>query len=162
MKRLWLRQIADMRALIAQLAPDLDITQDLGLGMMLWMTQFFPDEGWARTQKARCLKTLDQMWIEDGYFCRELRVRYVKYAFTNYGVSVGLQAVNAMPERIRSLNAIFRDLPLRRRVRSRCYHPCHGLQFAFPWLSRGRLPSFTADLRDLMIPSNGLELLIGD
>ena len=96
-----------MRALIGQLAPDLDITQDLGLGMMLWMTQFFPDEGWARAQKARCLKTLDQMWIEDGYFCRELRVRYVKYAFTNYGVSVGLQAVNAMPERIRSVNAFF-------------------------------------------------------
>jgi hypothetical protein len=100
-------QIADMRTLIEQLAPDLDITQDLGLGTMLWMSQFFPDEGWARTQTVRCLTTLDQMWVEDGYFCREPRARYVKYAFTNYGVSVGLQAVNAMPERIRSLNAFF-------------------------------------------------------
>ena len=100
-------EIGDMRALIAQLAPDLEITQDLGLGMMLWMTQFFPQEDWARTQRARCLETLDQMWLEEGYFCREPRARHLKYAFTNYGVSVGLQAVNAMPARIRRLNAFF-------------------------------------------------------
>ena len=53
------------------------------------------------------MKTLDQMWIEDGYFCREPYARSVKYAFTNYGVSVGLQAVNAMSERIRVLNGFF-------------------------------------------------------
>ena len=100
-------QIADMRTLIEQLAPDLDITQDLGLGMMLWMTHFFPEEDWAKTQKVRCLKTLDQMWIKDGYFCREPRAHHVKYAFTNYGVSVGLQAVNAMSERVVSLNTFF-------------------------------------------------------
>ena len=65
------REIADMRRLIDLSAPDLQITQDLGLGMMLWMSQFFPDEGWARAQKARCLDMLDRMWLEDGYFCRE-------------------------------------------------------------------------------------------
>ena len=32
--------------LIERTAPQLVITQDLGLGM-LWMTQFFPEEGWA-------------------------------------------------------------------------------------------------------------------
>jgi hypothetical protein len=31
----------------------------------------------------------------------------VKFAFTNYGVSVGLQAVNAMPERVSRVNAFF-------------------------------------------------------
>ena len=31
----------------------------------------------------------------------------VKFAFTNYGVSVGLQAVTAMPERVLRLNAFF-------------------------------------------------------
>ena len=101
------REIADMRRLIDRSAPDLHITQDLGLGMMLWMSQFFPDEGWARTQQARCLGMLDRMWVEDGYFCREPGLHRVKFAFTNYGVSVGLQAVNAMPERIRRLNAFF-------------------------------------------------------
>lgn len=101
------REIADMRVLVDRSASDLLITQDLGIGMMLWMTQFFPDEGWAGTQKARCLGTLDQMWVDEGYFCRELEVHKVKFAFTNYGVSVGLQAVNAMPERVRRLNAFF-------------------------------------------------------
>ena len=101
------REIADMRRLINRSAPDFQITQDLGLGMMLWMSQFFPDEGWARAQQARCLDMLDRMWVEDGYFCREPGLHQVKFAFTNYGVSVGLQAVNAMPERIRRLNAFF-------------------------------------------------------
>ncbi len=101
------REIADMRRLIDQSAPDLQITQDVGLGMMLWMSQFFPDEAWARAQKLRCLRMLDRMWVTDGYFCREPGLQQVKFAFTNYGVSVGLQAVDAMPERIRRLNAFF-------------------------------------------------------
>jgi len=101
------REIADMRRLINRSAADLQITQDLGIGMMLWMSQFFPEEGWARVQKARCLDTIDRMWVEDGYFCREPGFQQVKFAFTNYGVSVGLQAVNAMSERIRRLNAFF-------------------------------------------------------
>jgi hypothetical protein len=101
------REIAEMRLLIEQSSPDLVITQDLGLGMMLWMAQFFPDEEWARTQKARCLGMLDRMWVEAGYFCREPGAHQVKFAFTNYGVSVGLQAMNAMPERIQRLHAFF-------------------------------------------------------
>jgi hypothetical protein len=101
------REIVDMRTLIDRSAPDLVITQDLGLGMMLWLTQFFPEESWAKTQNARCLSMLDRMWVEVGYFCREPGIRGVKFAFTNYGVSVGLQAVNAMPERVRRLNAFF-------------------------------------------------------
>ena len=100
-------EIADMHLLIEQLAPDLQITQDLGLGMMLWMTQFFPEEDWAVTQNTRCIEMLDRMWIDKGYFCREPGAPDVKFAFTNYGVSVGLQAVNAMPQRIQKLNAYF-------------------------------------------------------
>jgi hypothetical protein len=101
------RQIADMRRLIEQASPALLISQDLGLGMMLWMTHFFPDEHWAMTQRSRALAMLERMWVEDGYFCREPDQRRVKFAFTNYGVSVGLQAVEAMPERVSRLNAFF-------------------------------------------------------
>jgi hypothetical protein len=100
-------EVADMRQLIEQSAPDLHITQDLGLGMMLWMTHFFPAEPWARVQRSRCLGMLDQMWIEAGYFCREPSLPHVKFAFTNYGVSVGLQAVGARPERVQQLNVFF-------------------------------------------------------
>ena len=100
-------EIRDMRLLIERSAPYLQITQDLGIGMMLWMTQFFPTEDWARIQKTSCLPVLDRMWVEDGYFCREPGAHTIKFAFTNYGVSVGLQAVNAMPQRIRRLHAYF-------------------------------------------------------
>lgn len=100
-------QIADMQQLIAHSSQSLLITQDLGIGMMLWMTQFFPTEHWAITQRARGLAILDRMWVDDGYFCREPELRDVKFAFTNYGVSIGLQAVKAMPERVRKLNAFF-------------------------------------------------------
>lgn len=100
-------EIAEMEELISAVAGDLVISQDLGLGMMLWMTQFFPDEPWAQIQRSRSLAMLDRMWIEDGYFCREPYLPHVRIAFANYGVSVGLQAVNAMPARVTRLNDYF-------------------------------------------------------
>lgn len=101
------REIADMRLLMDRSAPGLLITQDLGIGMMLWLTHAFPEEDWARTQRVRCLATLDRMWVDEGYFCREPGLSQVKFAFTNYGVAVGLQAVDAMPERVQRLKAFF-------------------------------------------------------
>ena len=101
------REIADMRALIDATAMGLRITQDLGLGMMLWLTHFFPAEPWAVAQRRYSLAMLDQMWREDGYFCREPDLAYVKFAFTNYGVSIGLQSVQAMTERVMRLNSFF-------------------------------------------------------
>lgn len=100
-------EIAEMKTLIDLSAPELRITQDLGLGMMLWMTHSFPNEEWAVLQRRRCLGQLDAMWQEGGYFCREPKFPEVKFAFTNYGVSIGLQAVAAMPERVRRLNRYF-------------------------------------------------------
>jgi hypothetical protein len=100
-------EIADMKALIERSAPHLHITQDLGLGMMLWMTHLFPGEEWADIQRRRCLRQLDAMWQQDGYFCREPELPDVKFAFTNYGVAIGLQAVAEMPERVQRLNEFF-------------------------------------------------------
>ena len=100
-------EIADMRALIQGPTSDLAITQDLGLGMMLWMTHFFPDENWAVTHRRRSLRVLDRMWQSEGYFSREPHYPKMKFAFTNYGVSVGLQSVGAMPDRVDDLNRYF-------------------------------------------------------
>jgi hypothetical protein len=50
---------------------------------------------------------LERMWNEDGYFCREPTLPRTRFAFTNYGVSVGLQAVGASPERVDRLNSYF-------------------------------------------------------
>ena len=100
-------EIAEMRAFMEATAASLTITQDLGLGMMLWLTHFFSGEDWAVAQRRRSLSVLDRMWRDDGYFCREPDLPYVKFAFTNYGVSVGLQAVEAMTDRVPRLNSFF-------------------------------------------------------
>jgi hypothetical protein len=101
-------EIAEMRQLVEQSYPRLHVTQDLGLGMLLWMAHFFPDEPWAATLRERSLATLDAMWIDPpGYFCREPATPRTKFAFTNYGVSIGLQAVGAMTQRVERLNRFF-------------------------------------------------------
>ena len=64
-------EIAEMRDLMERDWRTLDIDQDLGLGMMLWLAHFFPDEPWAKAQTKRAFATLDTMWIDPpGYFCR--------------------------------------------------------------------------------------------
>jgi hypothetical protein len=101
-------EIREMRVLVERLYRDLDVTQDLGLGMILWLSHFFPGATWARVLRERALATLDRMWIEPpGYFCRQPGRRDVKFAFTNYGVAIGLQAVAAQLERVRALQRFF-------------------------------------------------------
>ena len=101
-------EIGDMESLVEASYPDLTVTQDLGLGMMLWQAHFQPERRWARLQRERSLAVLDRMWVNPpGYFCREPGARTVRFAFTNYGVAVGLQAAGAWPERVARLNRYF-------------------------------------------------------
>jgi hypothetical protein len=101
-------EIGDMESLVEATYPDLTVTQDLGLGMMLWQAHFQPERRWARLQRERSLALLERMWVDPpGYFCREPGARTVRFAFTNYGVAVGLQAVGAWPERVARLNGYF-------------------------------------------------------
>lgn len=101
-------EIREMQELVEQAYPNLHVTQDLGLGMLLWMGHFFPEEQWADTLTERSLRTLDRMWVDPpGYFCRDPSLRNVKFAFTNYGVSIGLQAAGRSAERVERLNAFF-------------------------------------------------------
>jgi len=101
-------EISQMHELVEQSYPRLHVTQDLGLGMLLWMSHFFPSEPWAMSIRQRSLVTLDSMWIDPpGYFCREPSLPHVKFAFTNHGVSVGLQAVGTQQGRVARLNRYF-------------------------------------------------------
>jgi hypothetical protein len=101
-------EIRQMKTIIDRSYENLLIIQDLGIGMMLWMTRFFPAEEWARIHRERSLAILDRMWIDPpGYFCRELGAPSVKFAFTNFGVSLGLQAVDAWSGRVARLNSFF-------------------------------------------------------
>jgi hypothetical protein len=101
-------EIDEMRELVNRDYERLSIDQDLGLGMMLWLAHFFPDEPWAQVHIARSLAMLDRMWIDPpGYFCRAPWLPDVTFAFTNYGISVGLQAVQRHPDRVDRINKFF-------------------------------------------------------
>jgi hypothetical protein len=102
------REIDEMHELVERSYRTLRITQDLGLGMMLWLSHFFPRETWAVVQRERALATLESMWVDPpGYFCREPGLVHVKFAFTNYGVSLGLQSVGAALDRVDRLHGFF-------------------------------------------------------
>jgi hypothetical protein len=102
-------EISELKELVERSYQTLEIQQDLGLGMMLWFTLFLPAEPWAMVQRQRSLAMLDKMSIDPpGYFCRYPNLPQVKFAFTNYGVSLGLQAAGEDPERVEKLNAFFR------------------------------------------------------
>lgn len=101
-------EIADMKLLIEQQYRTLDVDQDLGLGMMLWLAHFFPEEDWARHQTLRSIEALDLLWNEPpGYFARASYAPNMRIAFANYGVSIGLQAADVWPQRVEKLNRYF-------------------------------------------------------
>lgn len=101
-------EISDMRNLIDQQYRTLDVDQDLGLGMMLWLAHFFPEDDWARHQTIRSLESLDQLWNDPpGFFSRASYARNVRIAFANYGVSIGLQSAAVWPDRVERLNDYF-------------------------------------------------------
>lgn len=101
-------EIREMQQLISATHASLFIDQDLGLGMMLWLCHFFPDERWAMIQGKRSLLHLRQLWVEPpGYFCRQTGWHDMKFAFTNYGIALGLQAVDQWPQRVDALHAFF-------------------------------------------------------
>jgi hypothetical protein len=103
-------EIAEMRALIEQTWRTLEIEQDLGLGMMLWLAHFFPNDPWAKAQTTQALRTLDAMWVDPpGYFSRAPWLRDTKFAFTNFGISLGLQSTGQWSDRIHLLNAFFEN-----------------------------------------------------
>lgn len=104
------REIGQMRDLIDRQWGGLRVDQDLGLGMLLWLAHWFrddPGEPWADVLTRSSLETLDSMWQPDlrvgedggkgGYVARFPYEPQVRFAFTNYGVSLGLQAAGTPP-----------------------------------------------------------------
>ncbi len=101
-------EIGEMKLLIDRQYRSLDVDQDLGLGMMLWLAHFFPDEPWAQSHHQRSIAALDRLWVDPpGFFGRASYAPQVRIAFANYGVSIGLQSWDEWPERVTALNAYF-------------------------------------------------------
>lgn len=101
-------EIAEMKAIMDRQYRDLAIDQDLGLGMMLWLAHFFPEDDWARVQSKRAFAALDRLWRDPpGFFARASYAPAMRIAFANYGVSVGLQSWDKWPDRVDKLNSYF-------------------------------------------------------
>jgi hypothetical protein len=101
-------EIAQMREIMEQQYMSLNIDQDLGLGMMLWLAHFFRDEDWAVVQRGLGVRALERLWVDPpGYFARASYARNVRIAFANYGVSIGLQSQHLWPDRVKALNDYF-------------------------------------------------------
>lgn len=102
------RQIGEMSDLIEANYQQLWIDQDLGLGMMLWLAHTAPHDDWAIVQRSRSLEQLARLWIQPpGYFCRQEGWHEMKFAFTNYGISLGLQSVGCWPACVNAINNFF-------------------------------------------------------
>jgi len=106
-------EIEEMRQMVEQDYPSFICNQDLGIGDMLWTAHFFPNEKWAGVVYERGMHLLDLMWVDvdsqRGYFKRYYGHEDQKIAFSNYGVSVGLQAVNVWKDRYEKLNKYFEN-----------------------------------------------------
>ncbi|KAL9648011.1 hypothetical protein ABK040_012029 [Willaertia magna] len=107
-------EINDLREIVERKYRGFSCTQDLGLGMMLWSSHFFPNEEWSKKIRNEALRQLEDMWVSEddsrkGYFCRHPMSRNVKFSFTNFGVSLGLQCVNELTDKVTQLNELFKD-----------------------------------------------------
>jgi len=54
--------LRQMRNMMVDTYEALEINQDLGLGMMLWNCQFYPEETWAQQQRKASLRD----WMNSG------------------------------------------------------------------------------------------------
>ena len=92
------------------LAPD----HGVDLGLLLWITHFFPDTPWALSLRERALGALDARWVDPpGYFRRNLPepwvgpVRSNRLALSNFSAAIGLQAQGVWSGRVERLHTYF-------------------------------------------------------
>jgi hypothetical protein len=99
-----------VRKTYQRLAPD----HGVNLGLLLWITHFFPEETWALALRERTLAALDARWVDPpGYFRRNLPepwdgfVRKNRLALSNFSASIGLQAQGVWAHRVERLHRYF-------------------------------------------------------
>ena len=94
------------------LAPD----SGVDLGLLLWITHFFPTESWSLALRERALAALDARWVDPpGYFRRNLPepwsgpVRANALAITNFTAAIGLQAQKVWGHRVLRIHRYFQS-----------------------------------------------------
>jgi hypothetical protein len=101
-------ETAALEGLVEAAWQDLIVTQDLGLGMMLWSARRCRGDEWAGEHERRSLSVLDDLWRpEAGFFSRGPQEPDLRFAFTNYGVALGLRAVDRHLDRVDQVLSYF-------------------------------------------------------
>jgi hypothetical protein len=92
------------------LAPD----HGVDLGLLLWITHFFPNEAWSLLLRERVLSALDARWVDPpGYFRRNIPepwsvpVRSNRLALTNLTAAIGLQGQGVWVHRVLRIHRYF-------------------------------------------------------
>lgn len=106
----------ELEAMVQQTYRSLAPEHGVDLGLLMWITHFFPEEAWALELRERALAGLDARWVDPpGYFRRNLPepwvgpVRSNRLALTNLSASIGLQAHGLWAERVKRLHRYFLD-----------------------------------------------------
>jgi hypothetical protein len=107
-------EIEELEAMVQSTYRSLAPDSSVDLGLILWITHFFPDEAWALDLRERALAGLDGRWVDPpGYFRRNLPepwdgpVRSNRLAISNLSTSIGLQAQGVWKDRVGRLHRYF-------------------------------------------------------
>jgi hypothetical protein len=107
-------EIEELESMIPEAHDSLAPDHGVDLGLLLWITHFFPAEGWALSLRERALVGLDSRWVDPpGYFRRNLPepwvgpVRSNRLAISNLSASIGLQAQGVWDDRVQRLHRYF-------------------------------------------------------
>ncbi len=107
-------EIEEMEGMVRQTYQSLAPDHGVDLGLLLWITHFFPGEPWSLLVRERALAALDGRWISPpGYFRRDLPepwsgpTRPNRLAISNLTAAIGLQAQGVWAQRIHRLHQYF-------------------------------------------------------
>jgi hypothetical protein len=107
-------EIEELESMVLTTYESLAPNHGIDLGLLLWITHFFPHTPWALALRERTLATLDTRWVDPpGYFRRNLPepwdgpVRSNRLALANLTASIGLQAQGVWPHRVERLHRYF-------------------------------------------------------
>lgn len=107
-------EIEELEGMVGKTFQSLAPDHGVDLGLLLWITHFFPGEPWSLLLRERALAALDARWVDPpGYFRRNLPepwsgpLRTNLLAITNLTASVGLQAQGVWASRVCRLHDYF-------------------------------------------------------
>jgi len=109
-------EIEELEGLVRKTYQSLAPDHGADLGLLLWVTHFFPGQTWSLLLRERVLSSLDASWVDPpGYFRRDLSepwngpTRSNRLAITNLVAAIGLQAQGLWANRVERLHRYFTE-----------------------------------------------------